>query len=116
MVQQSAFWDDHARHLDDPEYRHHFILQSARIAAIDELVNRLDELRGEQGLSKAALARTIERDPASVRRLLTAQQVNPSLGMIADLAAALGYRLSLEPLDDDERDAVTGPLHALLPA
>lgn len=116
MAQHSKFWDDHARNMDNPEYRHHFVLQSARIAAIDELVHRLDELRTAQGLSKAELARAIERDPASVRRLLTAQQINPSVGMIAEVAAALGYRLSLEPLDDDARAAVTAPLHELSPA
>ncbi len=114
MAERSTFWDDHARNMEDPEYRHHFVLQSARIAAIDELVNRLDELRVTQGMSKATLARAIERNPASVRRLLTAQQINPTLSMIADLAAALGYRLSLEPLDDEARAEVTEPLRELV--
>ena len=93
-AQRNAFCDDHARNMEDPEYRHHFVLQAARIAAIDELVNRLDAVRVAQGISKAMLARAIGRDPATVRRLLTAQQVNPTLGMIADLSAALGYRIS----------------------
>jgi ribosome-binding protein aMBF1 (putative translation factor) len=114
MAKRSTFWDDHARNMEDSEYRHHFVLQSARIAAIDELVNRLDELRVAQGMSKATLARAIERDPASVRRLLTAQQINPTLSMVADLAAALGYRLSLEPLDDDARAEVTETLRELV--
>lgn len=114
MAKRSAFWDDHARNMEDPEYRHHFVLQTARIAAIDDLVNRLDELRVAQGMSKATLARTIERDPASVRRLLTAQQINPTLSMVADLAAALGYRISLEPLDNDARAEVTEPLRELV--
>jgi hypothetical protein len=116
MAQRSAFWDDHAHNMEDPEYRHHFVLESARIAAIDELVNRLDELRVSQGISKATLARAIQRDPASVRRLLTAQQVNPTLAMIADLAAALGYRISLEPLDDKGRAEVTEALLERAPA
>ena len=113
MTKRSTFWDDHGRNMDDPEYRHHFVLQSARVTAIDELVNRLDELRAAEGMSKAELARAIERDPASVRRLLTAQQINPTLSMVADLAAALGYRLSLEPLDDAARAEVTNPLREL---
>jgi ribosome-binding protein aMBF1 (putative translation factor) len=116
MSEHNAFWDDHSRDMADPEYRHHFVLQSARVRAIDEMVNRLNELRVAQGMSKAALARAIERDPAAVRRLLTAQQVNPTLSMIADLAAALGYRLSLEPLDDAARAWITEPLHELTPA
>jgi ribosome-binding protein aMBF1 (putative translation factor) len=116
MAERSAFWDDHARDMNDPEYRHHFILQSARISAVDEIVNHLDELRAAQGISKADLARAIDRDPATVRRLLTAQQVNPTVGMIAELAAALGYRLTLEPLDDDARARVTDQLRELATA
>lgn len=114
MSERSAFWADHEAAMADPEYRHHFILESRRIAAIDALVNALDEIREQQGLSKAELARAIERDPAAVRRLLTARQVNPSLGMIADLAAALGYEVVLKPLSKSTRDAVTRPLRELV--
>jgi DNA-binding phage protein len=113
MSRQSTFWDDHARDLTDPEYRHHFVLESARIDAIDALINKLDELRAAEGLSKADLARAIDRDPAAVRRLLTAQQVNPTLALVADVAAALGFRLALEPLDEQERAEVTERLRAL---
>jgi hypothetical protein len=30
-----AFWDDLDRDMQDPEFRHHFLLQSQRIAATD---------------------------------------------------------------------------------
>lgn len=74
------------------------------------MVNELDELREQQGLSKSDLARAIERQPAAVRRLLTAQQVNPSLSMITDLAAALGYEVVLRPMSEGDRVSVTEPL------
>jgi ribosome-binding protein aMBF1 (putative translation factor) len=110
MSKHSVFWDDHEAAMGDPEYRRHFILESRRIAVIDAVVNELDELREQQGLSKSDLARAIERQPAAVRRLLTAQQVNPSLGMISDLAAALGYEVVLRPMSEGDRVSVTEPL------
>ncbi len=113
MSQRSAFWDDHEASMADPEYRRHFILESRRIEVIDSVVNELDELREQQGLSKSELARAIERQPAAVRRLLTAQQVNPSLGMIADLAAALGYEVVLRPMSKADRASITEPLREL---
>lgn len=106
----SAFWDDHQRDLEDPGYRHHFVLESQRIAAIDAVINQLNELREEQDISKAALARAIERDPAAVRRILTAKSVNPTLALVADLAAVLGYRVVLAPMSAQERRDVTAPL------
>jgi ribosome-binding protein aMBF1 (putative translation factor) len=113
MSEHSAFWDDHQASMTDPEYRHHFILESRRIAAIDSIVNGLDEIRAQQGLSKAQLARAIERDPAAVRRLLTSRQVNPTLAMVTDLAAALGYEVVLQPMSRIDKDAVTVPLREL---
>jgi ribosome-binding protein aMBF1 (putative translation factor) len=115
MSERSAFWDDHQAAMSDPEYRHHFILESRRIAVIDMIVNALDEIREQQGLSKAELARAIERDPAAVRRLLTARQVNPSFGMVTDMAAALGYEVVLKPMSKPDKDAVTRPLRELVP-
>jgi ribosome-binding protein aMBF1 (putative translation factor) len=106
--------DRHARAMADPEYQHRYILQSQRIAAIDRIVNMLDEVREIQGVSKAELARAIERQPAAVRRLLTAQQVNPSLGLVADMASALGYELVLKPMSTAEKAAVTDPLRELV--
>jgi beta-phosphoglucomutase-like phosphatase (HAD superfamily) len=113
MSERSAFWDDHQAAMSDAEYRHHFILESRRIAVIDRIVNALDEIREQQGLTKAELARAIERDPASVRRLLTAQQVNPSFGIVTDMAAALGYEVVLKPMSKPDQEAVTNVLREL---
>lgn len=107
---RSAFWDDLARNLEDPEFRRQYVIESIRIATIDQVVNALDDAREAAGLSKAALARAISAEPAVVRRLFSAGHVNPTLGTLAEVAAALGMRITVEPLPAAERKKLTGPL------
>ncbi|MFI1782380.1 helix-turn-helix domain-containing protein [Streptomyces rubiginosohelvolus] len=109
-AEHSAFWDDLAEDLQDPEFLRHYVVGSIRIATIDRIVNELDEARDAADLSKAALARAISADPAVVRRLFSAKHVNPTLGTLAEVAAALGMRITLEPLPPAERKSVTEPL------
>jgi len=106
----SVFWDDLARDLEDPEFLRQFILESTRIATIDQIVNALDDAREAAGLSKASLARAIGHEPAVVRRLFTAGRVNPTLGTLAEVAAALGLQITVEPLPAAERTKVTEAL------
>jgi transcriptional regulator with XRE-family HTH domain len=73
-------------------------------------VNELDAAREAAGLSKAELARAINSEPATVRRLFSAGHVNPTLGTLAEVAAALGMRVVLEPLGDGDWKRITGPL------
>jgi nucleotide-binding universal stress UspA family protein len=80
----------------DPEYRAEFERQSRAIQAIDAIVNELDALRVEHDYSKAELARMIDKNPASVRRLLTAVG-NPELGTIVALADALDADVIVVP-------------------
>lgn len=112
MTGTSAFWDDLAHDLEDPEFLREFVVESMRIATIDEVVNALDDAREADGLSKAELARAIQVEPATIRRLFASGKSNPTLGTLAEVAAALGMRITLEPLDDDERSQVTEPLLA----
>jgi ribosome-binding protein aMBF1 (putative translation factor) len=113
VTDSSVHGDRRARRMADPEYRRRYILQSHRIEVIDRIVNMLDEIRELQGVSKAELARAIERQPAAVRRLLTAQQINPSLGLVADMASALGYEVVLMPMTEAHKAEVTKPLREL---
>lgn len=112
MTGNSAFWDDLARDLEDPEFLREFIVESMRIATIDEVVNALDNAREAAGLSKAELARAIQVEPATIRRLFASDNPNPTLGTLAEVAAALGMKITVEPLDDDEQTKVTEPLLA----
>lgn len=107
---QSLFWQDLAEDLEDPEFLRDYVRESIRIATIDRLVNELDGAREAAKLSKAALARAISAEPAAMRRLFSAGHVNPTLGTLAEVAAALGMRVTLEPLAKAERNEVTKPL------
>jgi DNA-binding phage protein len=109
-VERSVFWDDLAQDLKDPQFLREYVTQSIRIATIDRIVNELDGAREAAGLSKAGLARAISSEPATVRRLFSAGHVNPTLGTLAEVAAALGMRVVLEPLGADDRKQITGPL------
>lgn len=106
----SVFWDDLTRDLEDPQFLREYVAQSIRIATIDRIVNELDAAREAAGLSKAELARAINSEPAAVRRLFSAGHVNPTLGTLAEVAAALGMRVVLEPFGDGDRKCITGPL------
>jgi len=106
----SVFWDDLARDLEDPEFLREYIVESMRIATIDYLVNSLDQAREASGMTKADLARAISVEPAVVRRLLGGGHQNPTIGTMAEVAAALGMRITVERLPAAERKAVTDPL------
>ncbi len=112
MEGSGAFWDDLARELEDPEFLREYVAESVRIAAIDDMVNALDDARVAVGLSKAELARAIQVQPATIRRLFASKKSNPTLGTLAELAAVLGMRVTLEPLSDQERAQITEPLLA----
>lgn len=105
-----AFWDDLTQDLEDEAFRRQYLLDSQRIATIDRIVNELDAARGKAGLSKAALARAVNGSEASMRRLFSAPSVNPTLGSLAEIAAALGLKVTLQPLSAEERRTITKPL------
>ena len=106
----SQFWDDLAEDLDDPEFLREYIVESVRVATVDRVMNTLLDAFNAAGLSKADLARAIHQQPASVRRLLSSSHVNPTIGTLAEVAAALGLRITVEPLPDKERQQITEPL------
>lgn len=104
------FWSDLAEDLEDPEFLREYIREGVRIGTIDQVVRELDDARETAGLSKAELARSLGTHGAAVRRLFSAEQVNPTLGTLAEVAAVLGLRVTLVPLDPRERKLVSQPL------
>lgn len=82
--------------LKDPEFKAEFERERREIDIIDAIVNTLDDLRAQHGLSKAELAREIGKNPASVRRLLTAP-VNPELRTVVAMADALDADIKVVP-------------------
>ena len=80
--------------LADSEFRAEFERERREIEAVDAIVGALEGLRDERGLSKAELARQIGKNPASVRRTLTAPG-NPELRTIIAMADALGAEIKI---------------------
>lgn len=108
----NQFWEDLQSEMQDPEFARAYATESIRIATIDALVNELDVLRENANLSKAQLARAIGADPSVVRRLLSSTSVNPTLGTLAEVAAALGMKVTLAPMNPQERKQITAPMLA----
>lgn len=109
----AAFWADLAEDLDDPGFRQRYVLESERIATIDRIINQLDDIRQELGMTKAVLARAVGRTPEVIRRLMSAKSVNPQLSLVAEIASVLGYRVTLTPMTAAERRDVSEPLRQL---
>jgi DNA-binding phage protein len=80
-----------------PEYQQALDAARARIAAIDGVVQALDERRRELGLSKAELARQAGMRPEVVRRLLGAGPANPTLSTVISLASAMSMDVTVRP-------------------
>lgn len=97
MGQDNRFHEQRlASRLGDKEFRKEFEQAQSEIKQIDEVIRELDHLRMESRMSKAELARRIGKNPASVRRLFTAES-NPELGTIAAIANVLGAQIRVEP-------------------
>jgi DNA-binding phage protein len=77
---------------EDPEFRAAYEAAAREIAQVDAVMRMLDLLRIEAGKSKAQLARDIQKNPASVRRLFSSE-ANPELKTIAAMASALGAEI-----------------------
>jgi ribosome-binding protein aMBF1 (putative translation factor) len=86
-----------AQRMQDPEYRQAYERASRELAQTDALIRELDSLRADLGISKAELARRVNRNASSVRRLFTASQVRPELPLIVALADALGAEVRVVP-------------------
>jgi transcriptional regulator with XRE-family HTH domain len=91
----------------DPEYRAAYERAAREIAQTDQVIRALDDLRLELGMSKAELARRINRNASSIRRLFTAQRARPELPLVAAIADALGAEIRVVPRepDSDRRSA-----------
>jgi ribosome-binding protein aMBF1 (putative translation factor) len=82
--------------LADLEFEVEYTRSRRRIAQIDAVMQRLDTLRAEAGLSKAELARKMGKEPATVRRLFSSH-VNPTLETVVTLADELGAAVQIVP-------------------
>jgi DNA-binding XRE family transcriptional regulator len=81
--------------LDDDDARTEYERARSEIEQIDAVIRSLDELREDAGMSKAELARRVGRNPASIRRLFTAEQARPELPLIISIANALDATIEI---------------------
>ena len=109
-IKKNVFWNDLAQDLEDPERLRLFLLESLRISTLDSLINQIDEARAQVSLSKAEIARRLGTEPANIRRFFSSGTDNPTLNTLTEVAAAVGMRISLEPLPEAERVAMEAAL------
>jgi ribosome-binding protein aMBF1 (putative translation factor) len=82
----------------DPERRERAAAFRRQIDMVDDVMIGIDDRRMELGMSKAELARRVNRDASSIRRLFTSGG-NPEITLVAALAEAVGMRVVLELRD-----------------
>lgn len=92
VLDTSHYQRRRTRELQDATFEEQYRQARAEISQVDAVMRQLDSLREDAGISKAELARLIGKNPATVRRLFTAE-VNPELKTIAAIASALGASL-----------------------
>lgn len=86
-----------AQRMRDPEYRRAYERAAREIEQTDQVIHALDALRVDLRLSKAELARRIDRNASSIRRLFTANHARPELPLVAAIADALGAEVRVVP-------------------
>lgn len=97
MLDVSVHARRRARRMEDPEYRLAYEQAARELAQTDAVIRDLDSLRVDLGISKAELARRVNRNASSVRRLFTASRARPEFPLLAALADALGADLRVVP-------------------
>ncbi len=85
------------RRKDSPEFAKEYKRARAEIHKTDAIMRKLDEVRARAHITKAELARRAGMPEETVRRLFTAEGVNPELNTVNRLAAELGLTLTLKP-------------------
>jgi ribosome-binding protein aMBF1 (putative translation factor) len=85
------------RTLSTPEARERYRRTRATIEAIQRMLQVIDAERERAGLSKSELARRIGTSPATLRRLLTSPEANPTLKTMIGLFDALDVEVELRP-------------------
>ncbi len=104
MTERTSFDQYLDEQLNDEGFRREYELAQARIAAVDEIVRRIDTARTDLGMSKADLARAMRVKPSAVRRLLTEQSSNPTIATLAKAAYAVGLEITVTPTTHGSSD------------
>lgn len=87
---------DLARDLEDPEFARIYAVKLAKINAMADILAAIDVARTEKRLSKAEVARRIDRKASAVSRLLGGAEQNPTWDTLVDLASAVDLELEVK--------------------
>lgn len=97
MLDTSFYERFRTQNMEDPEFRAAYERAARQIAQIDAVIQALDALRIDLGMSKAELARRVGRNASSVRRLFSSSGARPELLLIVSLADALDAEICIAP-------------------
>jgi ribosome-binding protein aMBF1 (putative translation factor) len=95
MLDTSLHEHRRTKRLEDPKFRDAYERSLSEIEQTDQVIRALDELRADLGMSKAELARHINRNASSIRRLFTASSARPELPLVEAIADALGAEVKV---------------------
>lgn len=112
MAERTSFDQYLDEQLEDEEFRREYELVRAQIAAVDEIVRRIDAARADLGMSKADLARAMRVKPSAVRRLLTDHSSNPTIATLAKAAYAVGLEITVAPAKEERSGRRAGSVPA----
>ena len=95
---KTAFDRTFAEWMKDPKFAESYQEARVGIDSVDSFMRSLEDTRAKVGLSKTALARLTGTNPVVMRRLLTTEAPNPTLGTVMGILKSLGYGLALVPM------------------
>lgn len=107
MLDTSFYERFRAQNMEDPEFRAAYERAARQITQIDIVIQALDALRMDLGMSKAELARRVGRNASSVRRLFSSSGARPELSLIVSLADALDAEIRIVPRKRKARRVAT---------
>lgn len=91
-------WDEFYEQLfENPEERTEAERDFHEMVTMRKILQQVEAERERAGLTKAALAQRVGMNPASIRRLLTAEGSNPTLKTMLGIFDALEIELVLRP-------------------
>jgi DNA-binding phage protein len=86
------FFDEQIR---DPKVASAYAEARAEVDQVDQFMRALEAARTSRGMSKAELARRSEMPAAVVRRLLTAEDSNPTIATVLGMLRPMGLSLQI---------------------
>jgi DNA-binding phage protein len=90
-----AFEDFLDKQLADPQLKAAFERKLAKVKSMAEVLHVIESVREQKRLSKAEVARRMDRKPEAVSRLLRGEGANPTLETLVELADAIGLELDI---------------------